>query len=44
LAADLAHAEALPRGQDLQLAAWLTEALVRRNRIAGLKDGLWCAA
>ena len=28
------------RSKDLQLAAWLTEALLRRDGIAGLRDGL----
>ncbi len=28
------------RTKDLQLAAWLTEALTRRNGVSGLKDGL----
>src|SRR3954447_4493590 len=33
--------EALPdRAKDLQLAAWLTEAVWRRDGIPGLKDGL----
>src|SRR5947208_289654 len=28
------------KSKDLQLAAWLTEALIKRNGIAGLLDGL----
>src|SRR5689334_21302129 len=28
------------RSKDLQIAAWLTEALVRRQGYAGLRDGL----
>src|SRR5439155_18810463 len=28
------------KSKDLQLAAWLTEALVRRNGMAGLNEGL----